>query len=185
MNEKGISVNAASPGSRNLSHSCPASADKGRRRRMISESELATKTPNSFRLSGVWDVYVPITIAIVPAGIFLLLGLVTDGLDKPGAEPAAWLLVTMAVLQTLGIIAMAVVVLIRYEVSLQQLLLRTDGYPPIWRKLVLRLAIVFILLFDLLTNLAAALAGAGPLVFLAIPAFIAYLFCIRIAFAGL
>ena len=151
---------------------------------MKSENE-STKAPEAFRLSKVWDIYIPLTIAVVPAGIFLLLGLVTDGLDEPNAKPATWVIVAMAVLQTLGIVAMAVVILIRYEVGLQQLLIRTNGRPPLWRKLVLRLAIVFILLFDIFTNLAAAIAGAGPLVFLAIPAFVAYLFCVRVAFARL
>ena len=117
--------------------------------------------------------------------MFTLLGLVTNGLDKPGAKAATWLIVTMIVLQTLGIIAMAFVILLRFEIGRQQLSLRTNDNPPVWRKLILFLSIVFILLFDILTNVAAAFAGAGPLLVLAVPAFVAYLLCIRVAFARL
>ncbi len=80
---------------------------------------------------------------------------------------------------------MAFVTLMRFEFGLQQLSLRTNGDTPGWRKLILMLSIVCILLFDILTNVAAAFAGAGTLVVFAIPAFVAYLLCIRVAFAKL
>ena len=152
---------------------------------MTPENEFSSNPPEAFRLSKFWDIYIPITIAAVPAGMFTLLGLVTNGLDKPGAKAATWLIVTMIVLQTLGIIAMAIVILLRFEIGRQQLSLRTNDNPPVWRKLILFLSIVFILLFDILTNVAAAFAGAGPLLVLAVPAFVAYLLCIRVAFARL
>ncbi len=152
---------------------------------MTPENEFQSNPPEAFRLSKLWDIYIPITIAAVPAGIFALLGLVTEGLDKPGAQPSTWVIVTMIALQPLGIIAMAFVILMRFEFGLQQLSHRTNGHPPVWRKLVLMLSIMCILLFDILTNVAAAFAGAGPLLVLAIPAFVAYLLCIRLAFARL
>ena len=152
---------------------------------MTSENEFLSKPPAAFRISKFWDIYIPITIATIPAGIFVLLGLVTEGLDKPGAQLSTWVVVTMIVLQTLGIIAMAFVILMRFDFGLQQLSLRTNGHSPVWRKLVLILSMVCILLFDILTNVAAGIAGAGPLLVLAIPAFFAYLLCIRVAFAGL
>ena len=154
-------------------------------RRMTPEDELPSKPPKAFRLSKQWDIYVPIAIATVPAGIFALLGFVTEGLDKPGAKPSTWVIVAMILLQTLGIIAMAFVVLTRLELGLRQLSLRTHDRPPVWRKLILLLSIVCILLFDILTNVAAAFAGAGPLIVLAIPVFFTYLLCVRVAFTGL
>ena len=152
---------------------------------MTLENVFSSSPPEAFRLSKFWDIYIPITIAAVPAGMFTLLGLVTNGLDKPGAKAATWLIVTMIVLQTLGIMAMAFVILLRFEIGRQQLSLRTYDNPPVWRKLILFLSIVFILLFEILTNVAAAFAGAGPLLVLAVPAFVAYLLCIRVAFSRL
>jgi len=152
---------------------------------MSPDNESLSNAPNAFRLSKLWDIYIPITIATVPAAIFKLLGLITRGLDNPGAQPSTLLIVAMIAVQTLGIIAMAFVILIRFEFGLQQLSILTNGHPPIWRKLVLLTSIVCILLFDLLTNVAAAFAGAGPLLVGAFPAFVAYLLCIRIAFAKL
>jgi len=52
-------------------------------------------------------------------------------------------------------------------------------------KLILSSSIVLVLLFDALTNVAAAFAGAGPLLVLAAPAFIGYVCCVRVAFARL
>ncbi len=152
---------------------------------MTPHNEFLSNPPKPFRLSNLWDIYIPITIAIVPAGIFTVLGLVMEGLDRPRAHLSAWVIVTIIVLETLGIIAMAFVTLMRFEFGLQQLSLRTHGNEPSWRKLILMLYIVCLLLFDILTNVAAAFAGAGQLVVLAILAFVSYLLCIRVAFAKL
>lgn len=152
---------------------------------MTPEIELPSNPPAPFRLSKLWDIYIPLTIAAVPAGIFRLLGLVTKELDKPGAQASTWVIVTLIILETLGIIAMAVVILMRFEFGLQQLSFRTNGHPPVWRKLVLVVSVMCILLFDILTNVAAAFSGAGPLLVVAVPAFVGYLVCIRVAFAGL
>lgn len=138
-----------------------------------------------FRLSPLRDLYVPLVIAVIPAGLFALLGFVTKGLDRPGAEPSVWVIVVMVVLQTLGIIAMAVVILAGYEFGFRELSMRTNGRPPIWRRLILFCSLAFVLLFDALTNVAAAFDGAGPLLFLAVPAFIAYVLSVRAAFARL
>ena len=147
--------------------------------------DASADAPEPFRLSAKWDIYIPFSIAAIPAGLFTLLGFVTKGLDKPGAEPATWVIVVMLVIQTLGIIAMAFVILMRFEIGFQQLLFRANGSPAIWRRLILFCSIVFVLLFDILTNVAAAFAGAGPLLVLAVPAFIGYIFCVRVAFARL
>ena len=146
---------------------------------MTPHNKFLSNPPKPFRLSTLWDIYIPITIAIVPAGIFTVLGLVTEGLDKPVAKLSAWVIVTLIALETLGIIAMVFVTLMRFDFGLQQLSLRTNGNTPGWRKLILMLSIVCILLFDIFTNVATAFAGVGTLVVFAILAFFAYLLCIR------
>jgi len=151
----------------------------------ITSLDALANPSEPFRLSPAWDIYIPFSIAAIPASLFTLLGFVTKGLDKPGAQTATWVIVMMLVLQTLGIIAMAFVILIRFERGFQQLSLRTNGSPAIWRKLILLSSIVFVLLFDVLTNVAAAFAGAGPLLVFAAPAFIGYVCCVRVAFARL
>jgi len=153
--------------------------------RRVTFSDASAHPREPFRLSPTWDFCIPFSIGGIPAGLFALLGFVTKGLDKPGAEPATWVIIVMLIIQTLGIIALAFVILMRFELGFQQLSLRTNGSPAIWRKLILFLSIVFVLLFDIVTNVAAAFAGAGPLLVLAAPVFIGYIFCVRIAFAGL
>lgn len=37
--------------------------------------------------SRVGEILAPLTVAVVPAGLFKLLGFITEGLGKPGAEP--------------------------------------------------------------------------------------------------
>lgn len=153
--------------------------------RQVNFSEASVRPPEPFRLSPMWDFCVPFSVAAIPAGLFTLLGFVTKGLDKPGAELTTLVLIAIFILQTLGIVAMAFVILMRLELGFRQLSLRTNGNPAIWRKNILFLSIIFILLFDVLTNVAAGFAGAGPILFLAGPLFIGYILCVRIAFAGL
>ena len=152
---------------------------------MTFDHRSALNAPAAFRISRLWDIYIPFTVAVVPAGIFSLIGLITHGLDKPGAKIPTWVIIAMLVLQTLGIIAMAIVILVRFEFGLRQLQICTNGHPPVWRKLALILSIFCILLFDVLTNVAAAFAGAAPLLLGAIPAFFAYIVCIRVTFVRL
>jgi hypothetical protein len=141
--------------------------------------------PDPFRLSPKWDIYVPFSIAAVPAGLFALLGLATKGLEKPRAEAGTWVIIVMIGLQILGIIAMSFVILMRFERSFNQLSLCNDGNPATWRRLILFCSIVFVVLYELLTNIAAGFAGAGFLLVLAAPAFIGYICCLRLAFARL
>lgn len=139
----------------------------------------------TFRQSSLWEVYIPFTAAAIPAGIFALLGFVTNGLDKPGAEAPLWVIVTMVALEILGIIAMAVVILTRSELAFKELLNYTNGHSPAWRGGALMLSFVCLLLFDVLTNISAAFSGAGLLIVGAIPAFFAYVGCGRVALVGL
>lgn len=130
-------------------------------------------------------IYLPITVAVVPAGLFTLLGFITEGLDKPGTVPPVWVIVTMIAVQTLGIISMAFVILMRSDLGFRKLMVCTNGQPHVWRKSTLNLSIACLLMFDILTNLSAAFAGAGFLLPVAVLVFVAYLVCDRIAFAGL
>lgn len=143
---------------------------------------LATRTLSH---STLWDVYIPIAIAGFPACIFKLLGIVTQGLDKPGAVSPLWVIIAIGVLQTLGIVAMAVMILVRFELAFRQLSQFTKAHPPLWRRMVLTLSIVFLLLCSLLANVSIAFAGGGPLFLLAVPTFLTYIFFKRVAFAGL
>ena len=138
-----------------------------------------------FRVSPLWDLCVPFVIAAIPAGLFVLLGFIASGLDRPGAKLSFLVIVLMGVLQSLGIIAMAVVILMRYRFGLRELAMRTSGNLPIWRRLMLLCSLAFVLLFDAFTNVAAAFEGAGFLLLPAAPAFIGYIICVRIAFARL
>jgi hypothetical protein len=135
--------------------------------------------------SRIGEIYLPFTVAALPAGLFMLLGFVAKGLDKPAAEPSLLVIVTMLLVQTLGMTAMAFVFLIRLDLGLRSLMYRAKGHPSIWRTLTLKLSFAFLLIFDILTNVAAAFAGAGFLFIAAIPIFLAYLAFNRLAFATL
>ena len=152
---------------------------------MKSSGVLRSNLPDLFRLSKCWDVFIPLIVAAVPAGAFLLLGFVTSGLDKPGANPDAGIILTMIGLQTLGTVGMALVILLRFDFGRNQLGIRTKNNPPVWRKIFLLLSYGFLLLFDILTNVASAFSGAGVLVVFAAAAFGLYLLCIKFTFVRL
>ena len=146
--------------------------------------EYTTNSERSFRLSNLWDICVPLSIAIVPTVAFTLLRIVTQGLDKPRAVIPAWVAIAMFSLQFLGMVSMAIVILVRSDFRRRQLSNWTNGNPARWRSWALGLAMLFLLMFDVILNVAGAFGG-GPLVVVAIPMFIAYLGCIYIAFAKL
>jgi hypothetical protein len=148
--------------------------------------DASASPPEPFRLSAKWDIYIPFTITAIPASFFVLMGLmINNALVKPAGKLDSWVLVMIVVLQTLGIIAMAVVILMRYEIGFQQLSIRTNGSPAIWRKLFLLCSIALILLFDILTNIAVAFPDAGLMLIPAALAFIGYILCLRVAFLRL
>ncbi|SMP60866.1 hypothetical protein SAMN06265222_1078 [Neorhodopirellula lusitana] len=140
--------------------------------------------PDQFRLSRFWDIFIPFSIATIPAFTFAFLGIVAALFDQPGAVPPRLLMITLAGLQVTGMIAMAVVLLARFEFCKQQLSFRTCGCPAAWRKRTLVLSFAFMIVFDILANFAA-IPGCGPLLAFAVPVFLIYLACIRIAFAKL
>ena len=131
------------------------------------------------------EIYIPIIVAAVPAGLFTLLGFITEGLDKPGIVPPVWVIIAMIAVQTLGMISMAFVILMRSDLGFRKLMVYTNGQPHVCRKSTLTLSIACLLMFDILTNVSAAFAGAVFLLAVALPVFVAYLVCDRIAFAGL
>ena len=139
----------------------------------------------TFAHSTFWDIFIPMVIVAVPSGAFKLLGLVANGLNQPGAIAPIPVIVAMVALQTLGIVAMAFVILTRFEGAFRQLSFLTNGQPPVWRRFALLLSMACLLLSDVLTNVSAAFAGAGFLLVVAAPAFITYIVCKRVAFACL
>ena len=132
-----------------------------------------------------WDIVTPIIIAAIPLAAFRLLGLITHGLDKPDAAPPPAVIAAMIAIQTIGIVAMAFVVLGRLEAAFSRLNAQTNRQPAAWRRLAVILSIACLLLTDILANVAAAFAGAGFLLIAAVPTFLASLACKGIAFAGI
>ncbi|MCH2182456.1 MAG: hypothetical protein MK108_10665 [Mariniblastus sp.] len=141
-------------------------------------------TTTDWRQSRLWEIYLPLAAAAVPATLFALLGLVTKDFAKPQAEIPLAVVLLMILLQGTGVAAMAIVSLIRLNAGYQRIPRDPDGRPAIWRKLAVQLSVGCLLVFDVLTNLAAALAGASFLLLLAIPAFLAYLVISRLALGG-
>lgn len=133
----------------------------------------------------VWDLVAPIIIAAIPFGAFRLIGLLTRGLDKPEAAAPRMMIAAIVVTQTIGIVALAFLILMRFEQAFGQLHLRSRRRPVAWRRLALRASIACLLLTEILASVAAAFAGAGFLLVAAVPTFLAYLACKGIAFAGL
>ncbi len=151
---------------------------------MKTDNESVSRTISDIQNLIAWDVCVPLFAAAIPAGLFRLMGLISMGFDKPGMNPPLWIIVSMLALQVLGMISMAVVILVRFDHGSRKLTLLTDGRPHAWRKCTLFLSIASLLLFDLLSNISAAFAGAEFLLAGAVPAFIAYLAFNRFTFAG-
>ena len=135
--------------------------------------------------SRFWDIYLPLGISAIPAGCFKLLRLAADGLDRPGAGIATWQIVVMLVLQTTGIIAMAVVMLIRLEIGMMQLLALCGENPIFWRRLSMLLSMGFLTLFDIFLNVGFGFAGAFPLTAVAAFCYLMYVLGIRLSFCGL
>lgn len=137
------------------------------------------------RVSGLWEIQIPIAAALAPATAFWLLGLITPLIAKQGDNSPTWAVVLMWCLEFIGIAAMAVVLLMRYDIASKQLSDHTGGNPSAWRRITFVLAIAMLLVFDVSVNLAAAFAGGGVLLALGIPAFFAYLAFGRLSLMGL
>lgn len=132
-----------------------------------------------------WDVLIPIIVAAIPLAAFRLLGLITHGLDKPDAVSPPAVIAAMIATQTIGIVAMGLVVLGRLEAAFSRLNAQTNRQPATWRRLAVILSIACLLLTGILANVAAAFAGARFLLIAAVPVYLASLACKGIAFAGI
>ena len=135
--------------------------------------------------STLWEILIPLAAAAVPATAFWVLGFITPRVAKQGDDAPGWVVVSMVCLEMFGIVAMAVVLLGRYDFGSKRLSGRTNGNPPAWRRTTLVLAMAMLLLYDTTVNLAAAFAGGGVLLVLGIPAFFAYLALGRLSLIGL
>ncbi|MFN7877254.1 MAG: hypothetical protein ACK5PB_18180 [Pirellula sp.] len=136
-----------------------------------------------------WNFGVPLLVAVIPGILFRLMGMVGSTMLKPNAEPPAWAITLMIVFQILGMVAMAVVFLIRWDYSFRKLATLTSGRPHIVRRLLLYLSFVCLLLFDILFNFGAAFAGSFDIAIVlwlgSVPIFTGFVLCYKIAFARL
>jgi hypothetical protein len=107
-----------------------------------------------------WNFGVPLLVAVIPGILFRLLGMVGSYMSKPNAEPPGWAIALMIFLQILGMVAMAVVFLIRWDYSFRKLATLTSGRPHFFRRLMLLLSFACLLVFDILSNTGTALAGS-------------------------
>ncbi len=107
-----------------------------------------------------WNFGVPLLVAVIPGILFRLLGMVGSFMSKPNTEPPGWAISLMILLQILGMVAMAVVFLIRWDYSFRKLATLTSGRPHIVRRFMLFLSFACLLVFDILFNTATALAGS-------------------------
>lgn len=136
-----------------------------------------------------WNFGVPLLVAVIPGVLFRLMGMAGGYISKPNAEPPVWAITLMIVLQVLGMVAMAVVFLIRWDYSFRKLAVLTSERPHIARRFMLFLSFACLLLFDLLFNIATALAGSLDIAVVlwlgSAPIFTGFVFFYKIAFSRL
>lgn len=149
---------------------------------MNRDADLPSR-PDEVRLSLVWEIVVPTVVFAAPALLFRLLGLFSRAVNGPGPAPPG-ILGAIGVVMALGIVAMALVLLVRYESLASRLRALVDA-PPAWRRWALLVSMAFLLLTSILANVAAAFEGAGMLLVAAVPTFLASLASRWVAFAGL
>lgn len=152
--------------------------------RLDKHHEALLRSPFN-RSSFLGEVAIPVFAAAIPAFLFLLLGFVTRRIDGPGTEASLGIVVAIVVIQTLGIVSMALVVIVRCEVGSRLLQASTHGRPSAWRKGALELSLASLIMFDVLANVATAFPGGEFLLIGAGICLATYLIANRIAFAGL
>lgn len=133
-------------------------------------------------LSLKWDVALPLGIALVPMCCFALMGFLFRVLINPQAPLPSWFAGVVVVLNTTGIVAMAIVALMRCERGVHDLNVLFPNGPPAWRKSCLLLSVICATIFEVLTNLATAFAGAGVFFRAAAVFYGLYLLLVRLAF---
>ena len=143
------------------------------------------KDATNFGFSRFWDIYLPLGMSSIPAGCFKLMGMAAAGLDQPGAGIANWQFVAMLVLETIGIVGMAVVVLIRLEMGMTQLNVASGGNRKSWRRNCLLISMGCLTLFDIFLNLGSAFTDATLFIVVAVFWYLLYVLGIRLTFARL
>ena len=146
--------------------------------------ETLVKNSTHFGFSRFWDLYLPVGISSIPASCFKLMRLAAAGLDQPGAGIATWQIVVMLVLQTIGIVGIAVVVLVRVEMGMAQLAAASPHNPTRWRRRCLFVSMGCLALFDIFFNVGV-FAGASPLIAVAFLWYLLYVLGIRLTFSKL
>jgi hypothetical protein len=127
---------------------------------------------------------IPLAALAIPPALFELLGLVTRRFAQPGLQLPLWAIVAMIGIQTAGIVAMAFVLLWRYESLFRRLHLITQGRPSFFRRLLVGIALICLLLAEIFSNVAAAFAGAEFLHVIALGIFVGYVLFSVAAFSG-
>jgi hypothetical protein len=145
-------------------------------------SKPTPNLPELLRISWLWDTFLPFTMATVPVAILQIIGVLSFAFFEPGTPSPVWLIALLGTLKVIWMIALAVVILIRFEFCCKQLNHLTGCVPPVWREGALGASLLFLLLFDILANIGFGIPGGLPVVAFAIPMFIMYLCLIRVAF---
>ena len=130
------------------------------------------------------EIYIPLIAAAITSVLFTLLGFFLRAWEQAGVEPPVWQIVLISVLNLLGFISMAFVILMKYDLGKLALILHSNGQPKLWRRCSLALSIGCLILFDIFSMIAAVFA-AWPVFIVAAPVFVGYIVFNRIAFAGL
>lgn len=151
---------------------------------MTTDNEYSSPR-ETFRETVLWDIGAPLVLMAIPVGCFMLVGFFTKGLDTPTAKMPSSLETSLCVLQLVGMIALAVLILTRFDAANRKLVRLTgDPSPPAWRRLLLLLSIGCLLFSDIMTNVGVA-THAEWLVGFALPMFAVYATVKQIAFVGL
>ena len=134
--------------------------------------------------AGVQEFMIPLAVLAIPPALFEVLGLVTRRFAQPGLQLPLWAIVAMIGLHTAGIVAMAFVLLWRKELLFRRLHLITDGRPSFFRRLLVGIALMCLLLASICSNVAVAFAGAEFLHGIALGMFVGYALFSVAAFSG-
>jgi hypothetical protein len=139
--------------------------------------------PSGF--SQFWDIYIPVGISSFPALLFSLMSAMFPAQNQPQGKPPAWPIILVIIVQVVAITAMAVVVLLRYEIAVRQLQqLESQGRIRSWqhRRPLLLTSMGCLTLFDLFLNVGAAFGAGLSFAKIALMFYLLYIVGIRLTF---
>lgn len=139
--------------------------------------------PSGF--SQFWDIYIPIGISSFPALLFSLISAILPERNQPQGGPPIGHIILLIVVQTTAVTAMAVVVLLRYEIAVRQLKqLEENGRIRSWqhRRPLLLISMGCLTLFDLFLNVGAAFGAGFSFAGIAVMFYVFYVAGIRLTF---